>query len=98
MSMDDKQIKNVVEKYDKEYQEIMKCIKDAEEQAIKVVRDEKKMVEERYDPLEDVDLWCVKLGRKPVIPECFKVNFLAGGFTENIIVYKGIYSLYDDNI
>lgn len=88
MKMTDKEINQIVEKYKKERIITVKKIKLAEEPEVKI--------EVEYDPLEDVDLSYVKLTKKHKIPVCIKVNHLYGGFSENIMVYKCLNSLYDD--
>ncbi|EJW05210.1 hypothetical protein EDEG_00675 [Edhazardia aedis USNM 41457] len=55
-------------------------------------------VEPLKDPLHDVEFVPKRITQKNIIPDCFKVNFSAGGFTENLLIFKAVYSLYDDKI
>jgi hypothetical protein len=55
-------------------------------------------VVEEFNPLKDVDISPILLTRNNIVPKIFKRSNPVGGFLQNLMVYKGISSLYDGDI
>ncbi|KAM0678650.1 CDK-activating kinase assembly factor MAT1 [Binucleata daphniae] len=51
-----------------------------------------------FDPLKDVKIPTAYVTQKHKIPSYFKINHLISGYTENLLIYKAVMSLYDNEI
>lgn len=73
---------------------------NVEDREIKKVALTKNVVEEdeAFDPLDGIEIPKNYITQKHKIPEVYKINNVVGGFSENLIIFKAIHSLYDDKI